>query len=51
MPTSARWEVANSPKISEKSAHSAGPMWASAPTGIVQILSYTVAVKKFLSAG
>ena len=30
--TSARWEVANSPQISVKPVHSAGPMWASAPT-------------------
>ena len=32
MPTSARWKVANSPKIPVKTVHSAGPMWASAPT-------------------
>ena len=32
MPTSARWEVTNSPKIPVKTVHSAGPMWASAPT-------------------
>ena len=32
MPTSTRWEVANSPQISVKPVHSAGPMWASAPT-------------------
>ena len=32
MPTSTRWEVANLPKIISKSVHSAGPMWASAPT-------------------
>ena len=30
--TSARWEVANSPKNTVKTVHSAGPMWASAPT-------------------
>ena len=32
MPTSARWEVTTSPEIPVKSVHSAGPMWASAPT-------------------
>ena len=32
MPTSARWEAANSPKIFVKMVHSVGPMWASAPT-------------------
>ena len=32
MPTSARWEVTNVPKISVKTVHSAGPTWASAPT-------------------
>ena len=32
MPTSAHWEVTNSPQISVETVHSAGPMWASAPT-------------------
>ena len=32
MPTSARWEVTNVPKISVKTMHSAVPTWASAPT-------------------
>ena len=32
MPTSAHWEVTNSPQISAETVHSAGPMWASAPT-------------------
>ena len=32
MPTSARLEVTNLPKIPVKTVHSAGPMWASAPT-------------------
>ena len=31
MPTSAHWEITNSPKIPVKTVHSAGPMWASAP--------------------
>ena len=30
--TSARWEVAISPKITVKTVHSAGAMWASTPT-------------------
>ena len=32
MPTSARWAAANLPKISEKTVHPAGAMWASPPT-------------------
>lgn len=32
MPTSARWAAANLPKISEKTVHPAGTMWASPPT-------------------
>ena len=32
MHTSARWEAANLPKISEKTVHPAGAMWASPPT-------------------
>ena len=32
MPTSARWAAANLPKISEKTVHPAGAMWASLPT-------------------
>ena len=32
MPTSARWEVTTLPEIPVKLVHSAGPMWASAPT-------------------
>ena len=31
MPTSARWAAANLPKISEKTVHPAGAMWASPP--------------------
>ena len=32
MPTSAHWAAANLPKISEKTVHPAGAMWASPPT-------------------
>ena len=32
MPTSAHWAAANLPKISEKTVHPAGKMWASPPT-------------------
>ncbi len=32
MPTSARWEVTNSPQIPVKSVYTAGSMWASTPT-------------------
>ena len=32
MPTSARWEIANSPKIPAETVRSAGSMWASTPT-------------------
>ena len=34
MPTSAHWEVPNSPEISVKPVHSAGSMWASTPTNL-----------------
>ena len=34
MPTSTHWEPANSPKISEKTACTAGAMWASTPTNL-----------------
>ena len=41
MPTSTHWEPANSPKISEKTACTAGAMWASTPTRWLLSVSYT----------